>query len=255
MKVRPAPILLLIVCSASSYGMAQHAPDRHRPLLPAGKPNAPHEQDQSSDVANPPTSNRGTEKAPAQKPRAAITPRPTPGASWQAQDFYVEVLPQQGAKPLLVIHYPWQVHWRPSVEVRQLADHEQDTPAVNPLRFRAEIMKAEVTAAVYQCRDQSAETPYKRKLRHGDAEYLIAGTKNRLGRGSVYVLFPPKAGSQDLSARLVYPLLDCWAMDPRTLMLELPESYFVRPGRIRVWFLREGTVLWWKTVIWPGQPP
>jgi hypothetical protein len=152
-----------------------------------------------------------------------------------------------------VIHYPWKVHGRPSVEIRRLAYDEKDSGEIGPLWFTAQIMKGDVTAAVYQCRDRSGETPVVRKMKHEGQDFELAGEKNSLGSGCVYALFPPKPEDMDPVTRVVYPLLGCWALDDKTLVLELPEAHFAEPCWIRVWFLRGGDDVWWKTVSWPGS--
>ena len=163
------------------------------------------------------------------KPPAAVEAAGPRGASWQAQDSYVEVLRLPNKRPLLVIHYPWKAHARPSVEVRQLANDERDTGEIRPLGFAAKIMKGDVTAAVYQCRDRSDETPFVRKMKSQGQDFELLGQKNRLGIGSVCTLFPPKPDDKDPVARVAYPLLGSWAIDDKTLVLELPESHFAEP--------------------------
>jgi hypothetical protein len=59
--------------------------------------------------------------------------------------------------------------------------------------------------------------------------------------------------AKDRAARAVFFPLDAWAVDRTTLRLELPAADFADPGRIRVWFYREGNLLWWKTLVWPGM--
>jgi hypothetical protein len=175
------------------------------------------------------------------------------GASWRAQDSYVDFIHEPNGRVLLRIHYPWSAHARPSVEIRRLSDDEKDTGEIRSMGFAARVMKGDVTTAVYQCRNRSAETPVVRKLKRDGQEFEVVGAKNRLGSGSVCVVFPPQPDAKNPAVWAVYPLLADWAIDRDTLVLELPEPYFAEPGRIRVWFLREGEVLWWKTVPWPGR--
>jgi hypothetical protein len=153
----------------------------------------------------------------------------------------------------LVVRYPWKAHARPSVEVRQIAHEENDTGEIRPLQFATQIMKGEVTAAVYQVRDRSEDTPTARKLKHEKQEFELVGTKSRLGRGAVCAVFAPDPDAKPAVARVAYPLLDSWALDAETLVLELPEQHFAESGWIRVWLLREGNIVWWKTVAWPGR--
>lgn len=178
---------------------------------------------------------------------------PSRGASWRAEDSYVDFIHEPNGRVLLRIHYPWNAHLRPSVEIRGLSDDDKDTGEIRPMGFVARIMKGDVTTAVYQCRNRSAETPILRKLKYKDQDFEVLGAKNRLGSGSVCVVFPPKRDAKNPVAWAIFPLLADWAVDQNTLVLELPEPYFAGRGRIRVWFLREGEIVWWKTVLWPGR--
>ena len=47
------------------------------------------------------------------------------GASWRAQDSYVDFIHEPNGRVLLRIHYPWSAHARPSVEIRRLSDDEK----------------------------------------------------------------------------------------------------------------------------------
>lgn len=244
---------MLWVCSAS----AQPA-STPKKLQPVGKAAKAAVKAEDGNGAAAPTGKMSAAKKPAIEKTAATADASQPrGASWQAQDSYIEIIREPNGRPLLVIHYPWKAHRRPSIEIRQLAADEKDTGEIRPLGFLSRIMKGDVTSAVYQCRDRSAETPVSRKLKYEGQDYELVGMKNRLGSGSVYAVFPPNPEAKNpidrAVARLVYPLLACWAMDDRTLVLELPEQYFAEPCWIRVWLMREGSIVWWKTVAWPGQ--
>jgi hypothetical protein len=244
---------MLWVCSASAQPGA--TPKKLQPVGKAAKA-AVEAQDGNGAAAAPTGKMSGAKKPAIEKTAATASASQPRGASWQAQDSYIEIIREPNGRPLLVIHYPWKAHSRPSIEIRQLAADEKDTGEIRPLGFRSRIMKGDVTAAVYQCRDRSAETPVSRKLKYEGQDYELVGMKNRLGGGSVYAVFPSNPDAKDpierAVARLVYPLLACWAMDDRTLVLELPEQYFAEPCWIRVWLLREGSIVWWKTVRWTG---
>lgn len=198
--------------------------------------------------------------APAAK--ANTTPRsaaPQPAKTWTAADLggtrepYAEITLVPTGKPLLAIHYPWRVHARPSVEVRWLGDEEADTGEIRPLQFVGDLMKGEITSAVHDVRDKAAQTAVKRSLKIRDRDCEILGDRNSLGKPAATVVFPERSGdATDRAARAVFFPLDAWAVDRGTLRLELPAAHFAQPGRIRVWFYREGNLLWWKTLAWPG---
>jgi hypothetical protein len=208
-------------------------------------------------------------KAAAKKAAPATKPAATAQAKkdWTAAELegtqqpYAEITLAPTGKPLLAIHYPWQVHARPSVEVRGLADNEAGTREIRPLQFVADLMKGEILSAVYDARDKAAQTPVKTTLKVHGREFAVFGDRNLLGKPAATVVFPERpdtpasreqATGADLAARAVYVHLDSWAVDPRTLWIELPAIEFARPGRIRVWFYREGNIVWWKTLAWPG---
>jgi hypothetical protein len=249
-SILPLAALVLWTCSA----IAQPAPTAKKTgtLGKAVKTPGPADNDSG---AGPGQAGKKAGAKKAAVPKLPATPEAAGprGASWQAQESYVEILRLPNKRPLLVIHYPWRVHARPSVEIRLLANDERDTGEIRPLGFTALIMKGDVTAAVYQCRDRSRETPVVRKMKHQGQDFELVGEKNRLGIGCVCALFPPKPDDKSPIVRVAYPLLGSWAMDDKTLVLELPESYFAEPCWIRVWFLREGEAVWWKTARWPGQ--
>ncbi len=208
-----------------------------------------------------------TKASASGKPAATPAPagdKPAPSAPQQppkdwtnvelggVREPYAEIARAATGKPIVAIHYPWRVHSRPSVEIRYMADDEPDTARLRPLQFVADIMKGEITNAVYECRDKSADGPLKTSLKHGERDLELLGARNLLGKRSVTVVFPGRTSGEDRAARAVFCLLDSWAVDPRTLWLELPRDHFARPGRIRVWFYRGGNLVWWKTLAWPG---
>jgi hypothetical protein len=245
------PLAVLMLWAGST--VAQPGPTGKKSEAPGKTVNTPRPADDENGAGAAPEGKKSSPKKPAApRPPATIEAAGPRGASWQAEDSYVEVLRLPNTRPLLVIHYPWKVHARASVEVRQLAADERDTGEVRPVGFAARVMKGEVTAAVYKCQDRSAEIRVVLKMKHEGQDFELLGEKNRMGSGSVCAVFPPKPDDKNAIVRVAYPLLSSWALDDRTLMLELPESYFVEPCWIRVWLLREGEIVWWKTVSWPG---
>lgn len=165
---------------------------------------------------------------------------------------YVEVSAWPKERPVLLIRYPWRVHSRPSVEVRYLADDERDTAGIRPLGFVAQ-MKADVAMALYQCLDLSDDTQISKTFKEKDGTLEVVGRKNDLGNVVAEATFLPKEGAIDAGARVVYFPLEPWGADAESLRLELPAAQFSKPGRVRVWLFREGSVVWWQTVVWPGM--
>ncbi len=210
-------------------------------------------------------------KTPASaKPGAKAPPAAAPESTktWSSSELggthepYAQISLAQTGKPLLIIHYPWSVHLRPSVEVRWLADDEADTLEIRPLLFVANLMKGQITSDVYDCRDKAAATPQEKSFKIKDREFLILGDRNLLGMPATTIVAPERTAREkpgerktntDGAARAVFFPLAGWSVDSRTLWLELPRAHFAKPGRIRVWFYREGNMVWWKTLAWPGE--
>ena len=181
----------------------------------------------------------GVAQEPAKTPRAE---RPS----------YLAVVRQPTGEPILVVDYPWPRHARPSVEVRLFAENEADNYLVRPLLFVDSFMKGEVTVNIYHCQDRSEDTPLSRPLSEGGIDFELLGKRNSLGKPSVCVACRARTGGTETGAFAVYCLLKSWAVDRRTLFLDLPPGYFSRPGKIRVWFLRGKDIVWSETATWPG---
>jgi hypothetical protein len=192
------------------------------------------------------------EAAPAKDRPLAKRPEFREFASSDPDRKYVEVSTWPPGKPVLVVDYPWKVYTKPSVEVRAVADDEPDTTAIRPMAFVAALMKGDVTLAVYRALDLTEEARRTKAFKQKGQEFQVVGLKNRLGRAAAQAVFPPKAGGKDTIARVAYYPLEPWDVDGQTLRLELPPEHFSQPTRIRVWFLRDGDVVWWQTLWWPG---
>ena len=190
-------------------------------------------------------------------------------------DAFVSVIKQHTGEPILVIKYPWKRHARPSVEVRILAEDEVDNPLLRPLFFVHDIMRGEVTTAIYHCQDRSEHAAQTATFSEGLKDFSVFGARNLLGRPSVCVVCreTPKLSAEtesrlaelgDSKLRSVLPLrsepettavfclLAAWAVDHRTLYLELPGEDFAQRSRIRVCFLRDKDVVWMADTTWPG---
>jgi hypothetical protein len=153
---------------------------------------------------------------------------------------------------VLVITYPWKVHLRPSIEVRLVTGKDADLSDVRPLFFVKEYMKGAVTVNVYHCLDRAAGVPQRHAFTENGIELEILGRRNSLGRPSVCVARRVPDDDPAPGAAAVFCLLPSWAVDKGLLRLELPPDYFGDAGRIYVWFLRGGKVLWEERADWPG---
>jgi hypothetical protein len=195
-----------------------------------------------------------------------LTPQPTRGAEAKSpigatggagrSTSFVSVMTQVGGSPVVSVRYPWKTHARPSIEVCAIEDGQDDEAMIQPLYFAHDMMKGEITKAVYACQDRAAGVAQKATFSVDDIDFRVFGSRNLLGRPSVCVACrtKPDPTQRETRARAVFCLLDAWATDTRTLYLELPEEYFSESTRIRLWLLRKGDVVWSETVAWPGFP-
>ena len=219
---------------------------------------------------------------PARTEAAQPNGSPNPdkkAAEMDRGDAFVSVITQHTGEPILVIKYPWRRHARPSVEVRVLEPSEVDAPLIRPLLFLHAIMKGDVTTAVYRCQDDSEGTSQTATFSREGMDFEVFGARNSLGRPSVCVACQTATRQRRTAAeaaeeaeesdsvvesfttpppepetRAAFSLLGAWAIDDRTLYLELPAKHFSRPSKIRVWLLRHKDIVWTADVVWPGTP-
>jgi hypothetical protein len=173
------------------------------------------------------------------------------------QDTYVEVIQRLNGDPVLVVNYPWQRHAEPSVEVRALSDDEVGKRLIYPLYFRNRIMRDTVTVALYRAQDAARDRPTRTQFTRDGIEFEVFADYNSLGNVSTCVAGRTETVSLDKSqrsARTAFPVLDQWALDERTLYLEVPISHFLKPCKIRVWLLRDENIIWAEDTDWPGFP-
>ena len=206
------------------------------------------------------------------RPAEKLVSEPTRGES------FVSVITQPTGEPILAVNYPWKRHAKPSVEGRVLDPSEVDNSLIRPLFFRHDVMKGNVTKAIYQCQDKSEDLRQTATFSEGNADFEIVGVRNSLGRPAVCVacrIAPDEVSRETESliaelartgqesmlslkfqreTRAAYCLLDAWAVDERTLYLELPASHFSQPSKIRVWLLRDKDIVWTADITWPGTP-
>jgi hypothetical protein len=155
--------------------------------------------------------------------------------------------------PVLAIHYPWSVHRNASVEVLAMKKTDPDTAEIRPMAFVGTQLKDETRLAFYRVFNAADDTATEKTIVKDETEMQIFGDRNHLGKIAAYVLFPAKPGKTQQTPYAIYPELERWASDPQTLRIELPAEHFAAPTRLRVWFLREGNVVWRQTIAWPGS--
>lgn len=187
---------------------------------------------------------------------------------------HASIAQQRAGKQTLMIHYLWKAHARASIEVRLAPGERAEKVLVSPLHFYSDYFKGAAEEKFYRCLD-GADRGATDSYRKDKTDFKIVAERNPLGHPAA-VVFPinPKAPRdrehEDDWSRpiIIFPLLAPWAIDDRTLSLDLPRdvSYqaesdelekrlqaFSRPGKLHVWFLRGDKVLWEEQLDWPGQ--
>ncbi len=187
---------------------------------------------------------------------------------------FVTLVKERSGQQTLAIHYRWKVHDQASVEVL-LAPAAAPSTIVVPLYFVSEYFKGDASRKIYHCQDAAEGHETVDSFTKEKMDFQIIGRRNSLDRPAVLVLphdqpqtpsekaaekaaekAPEKASDKEAesveSPRAVFPLLDAWALDDRSLSLELPREAFATAGQLHVWFLRSDRVLWEETVPWPG---
>jgi hypothetical protein len=164
----------------------------------------------------------------------------------------VSLLSQPDGDRALVLSYPWDLHRRPSVEVRLVTGKDPGPAVVRPLLFVGNYMKGKVAADVYHCEDKAAGAPVRQSSAVKGLQFEILGSRNRLERPSVCVIHRFADDQPAPGTTAVFSQLPAWAINRRLLQLDLPREDFTQPGRLYVWFLRDDTILWAETLDWPG---
>ena len=196
---------------------------------------------------------RGATRADAADTGSGLSKRPATEMDTYVKSF-VSLARGSTGDPILVVDYPWQEHSAASIEIRQLASDEVDSPALKPLFFRHELMKGSVLVGVSRCLDSCSEGRARAELTEGGIDFEILADRNSFSSPSVCVAcrteYKPTGGRT--VSRAVYPFLEPWSADKRRLYLDLPAEYFSRECLVRVWMLRGNATVWSTTVRWPG---
>lgn len=184
---------------------------------------------------------------------------------------YLSTIQDRFGEPILMVDYPWTVHAKASIEVAALPDDQTQWSEVRPLYYFDRLFHGNQMVAIYKCLESAANVPTRASGEKNGVEYSYVGQRNSLGKPSVVVVCrtpiaeaeptaekeptakaEPTAKKELLADRAVYPLLEPWAPDQRTLQLDLPRDFFAKQGKIRVWLLRGDAVLWSEDIAWPG---
>jgi len=168
---------------------------------------------------------------------------------------HVTTIHDVSGSPILMIDYPWTMHARASIEVAALPADPSGASEVRPLFFFKKLFSDVRKVAVFECQDASAEVLTTASFVEGGTEFEVVGQRNSLGNPSAVVTSHTQIEAiSAVVGRAVFCLLDPWAVDRRLLQLDLPVEQFAKPGKIRIWFLRDDVVLWSEDLPWPGYP-
>ncbi|NLS92833.1 MAG: hypothetical protein GXX96_11820 [Planctomycetaceae bacterium] len=179
-------------------------------------------------------------------------------AAEEQKTNFVSIEAPAGGDPMLVVRYPWTVHKNPSIEVRTYVEGEEESVRIRPLYFCHAFMKDQITIDVYEIQAAAAATRTTGEFVQGDIQFTAIGDRNLLGRAAVCVtcetavLKPNKKAFPEKARWAIYPFAELWAADNKTLFLSPPEPLFAGPAKIRVFFMRDGNVVWSETKQWPG---
>lgn len=161
---------------------------------------------------------------------------------------------QASGDPILVVDYPWAVHTNASIEVRLLPSEERATTTWTPIFFLTNYLSPEALKGIYRCQDQGEQLPATATFGKEKIDFEILAQRNSLGRSAVSIRCESRWEGPRSGLRAIFWPLKEWAVDRRTLYLELPKKGFSDRSQIRVWFLRDTHILWSETIAWPGYP-
>jgi hypothetical protein len=177
------------------------------------------------------------------------------GPPKSAAPAHASVVKQPDGKLTVMIRYPWEVHLRPSIEVRLVSDTTKPQTAEPPLKFLKTRMKAGLPDQIYYSLDRFLGVSIDKTIQVDGIDFEVVGRRNFLEKPTVCVISRPRDYADPSTiAEAAFPFLQCWQIDKGLLSLELPKDAFAQSGTLQIWFLRDDTVLWKESVAWPGYP-
>jgi len=137
----------------------------------------------------------------------------------------------------------------------QLLPLDQPEPTdTRPFGFLARFVKGEIAVDLQRCLDQGERVAVSMSRFKDGVGFEINGKRNSLGKSAVWADFHLKTAESTAQTRTALFWLEPWAADGRTLYLDLSPKYYSRPGKLRVWMLRDDDTVWMETIAWPGMP-
>ena len=183
----------------------------------------------------------------------------------------IELQKSKRGVPTVVIHFPWKAFTKPSVEMAIWTDKGgYGERLLLPTRFVATQMKNEWLVAVDRAREEARQMAVHRTLTAFERTVDLLADKTELGKPAVSLVIPPRQPDEEAVAKIadrdlrlkemfagrthqfIFPFLQDWAWNDRTLWLELPPKFSAKPGTLHVWFLRDNEPIWSEAIAWPG---
>jgi hypothetical protein len=151
----------------------------------------------------------------------------------------------------LTIHFPWSLFPDASIEVRLVPASEAKGKGIVPIYFH-EHLKGKVQEDFFDCLDHADNGGKTHSFTKDKLVYTMIGRRNGLGNQGVHVQVASEKPKKPDNPAAAYLQLDTWAVDKKTLSLELPRDEFAQPGTLFVWFFRGEKTVWHEQIRWPG---
>jgi hypothetical protein len=163
----------------------------------------------------------------------------------------IAIISRSDGQKSLTIHFPWSLYPDSSIEVRLVPDAEGKGIEVTPIYFH-EHLNGKVRDDFYDCLDHTENGGKTHNFTKDKLVYTMIGRRNSLGNQGVHVEVASETPKKSDMPSVAYLQLDTWAVDKKTLSLDLARDNFARPGTLFVWFFRGDKSVWEEQIRWPG---
>ncbi len=163
----------------------------------------------------------------------------------------IAVTAEAGGMKTLTIHFLWSLFPDSSVEVRFVPATDTKGDKIAPIYFH-ERLKGKVQEDFFDCLDHSDGDGKTHSFTKDKLVYTMIGRRNSLGFQGVHVQVAREEPKKSDYPSAAYLQLDTWAVDKKTLLLDMPRDEFAAPGTLYVWFFRGEKPVWEEQVRWPG---
>ena len=163
----------------------------------------------------------------------------------------MEIVPVPSGMKTLTIHFRWSLFPDSSIEVRLVPASEAKGGKFAPIYFH-EHLKGKVQENLFDCLDHADNGGKTHSFTKETFVYTMIGRRNSLGNQGVHVTVAREEPKKSDTPAAAYLQLDTWAVDTKTLSLDLPRDEFAQPGTLIVWFFRGDKEVWHEQIRWPG---